>query len=91
VAPHRSWAATDDLTGLGFDLRFGDRWGSLLEVAEPCDVPADWSCRTGMCHRRESAMITGPSYTTRSLSTPPPRARCCLCSARPLGDVTLDL
>ncbi|MGQ4425454.1 2Fe-2S iron-sulfur cluster-binding protein, partial [Streptomyces violaceoruber] len=24
--------------------------GSLLELAEACDVPVRWSCRTGVCH-----------------------------------------
>jgi len=41
----------------GISARFDrERWGSLLELAESCDVPVSWSCRTGVCHRCESAM-----------------------------------
>jgi ferredoxin-NADP reductase len=40
-------------------LHFGERWRSLLELAEACDVPADWSCRTGVCHRCESGLVSG--------------------------------
>ena len=25
---------------------------SILELAEACDVPVRWSCRTGVCHTR---------------------------------------
>src|SRR5882757_2460117 len=27
---------------------------SILELAEACDVPVRWSCRTGVCHNCES-------------------------------------
>ena len=32
---------------------------SLLELAEACDVPVRWSCRTGVCHNCESGLISG--------------------------------
>ena len=36
-------------------------WGppsaSLLEFAETCDVPTRWSCRTGVCHNCETALL----------------------------------
>ncbi|MGH8745202.1 MAG: 3-alpha domain-containing protein, partial [Burkholderiales bacterium] len=31
--------------------RWDPKYSSLLELAEACDVPARWSCRTGVCHR----------------------------------------
>jgi ferredoxin-NADP reductase len=32
---------------------------SLLELAEACDVPVRWSCRTGVCHNCESGLVSG--------------------------------
>ena len=32
---------------------------SLLELAEACDVPVRWSCRTGVCHNCESGLVFG--------------------------------
>src|SRR5579862_3060679 len=34
-------------------------YGSLLELAEACDIPVRWSCRTGVCHTCETALIAG--------------------------------
>jgi len=32
---------------------------SVLELAEACDVPVRWSCRTGVCHNCESGWSSG--------------------------------
>jgi ferredoxin-NADP reductase len=76
----------------GVEVRFdGARWRSLLELAEECDVPASWSCRTGVCHRCESGVVAGAvSYDPEPLDLPAP-GNALLCSARPIEDVTLDL
>ncbi len=34
-------------------------YGSLLELAEACDVPVRWSCRTGVCQTCETTVIAG--------------------------------
>src|SRR5580692_10606419 len=34
-------------------------YASLLEFAEACDVPVRWSCRVGVCHTCETAVISG--------------------------------
>jgi MOSC domain-containing protein YiiM/ferredoxin-NADP reductase len=47
---------------------------SLLELAEACDVPVRWSCRTGVCHNCESGWCRERSCTGRSRSTNQPRA-----------------
>ncbi|HSD81738.1 MAG TPA: MOSC and FAD-binding oxidoreductase domain-containing protein [Solirubrobacteraceae bacterium] len=71
--------------------RFDDRWNSLLELAEACDVPADWSCRTGVCHRCESGLVSGSvDYDPEPLD-PPPDGFALLCCSRPREAVTLDL
>ena len=41
-------------------------YASLLEFAEACDVPVRWSCRTGVCHTCETAVMSGEvSYSPR--------------------------
>ena len=68
-----------------------DRYGSLLELAEACDVPADWSCRTGVCHRCESGLVEGAVlYDPEPLDEPAP-GQVLLCCARPQVPVTIDL
>ena len=41
------------------DRTWDSRFQSLLELAEACDVPVKWSCRTGVCHTCECALIGG--------------------------------
>src|SRR5262249_5270704 len=35
------------------------KYQSLLELAEACDVPVRWSCRTGVCHTCMTGLIAG--------------------------------
>jgi ferredoxin-NADP reductase/MOSC domain-containing protein YiiM len=75
----------------GLTLAWDERYGSLLELAEACDVPADWSCRTGVCHRCESGLVDGAvAYEPEPLDEPSP-GQVLLCCARPRGPVTIDL
>jgi ferredoxin-NADP reductase/MOSC domain-containing protein YiiM len=72
-------------------IAWDERYGSLLELAEACDVPADWSCRTGACHRCESGLVDGAvAYEPEPLDQPAP-GQVLLCCARPQGPVTIDL
>jgi ferredoxin-NADP reductase len=64
---------------------------SLLELAEACDVPVRWSCRTGVCHNCESGLISGSvSYQPDPLD-PPAEGNVLICCSRPEGDVVIDL
>ncbi|MGB3483699.1 MAG: MOSC and FAD-binding oxidoreductase domain-containing protein [Mycobacterium sp.] len=70
---------------------WSSRFGSLLEFAEACDVPTRWSCRTGVCHTCETALLSGEvSYDPEPLE-PPADGDVLLCCARPTGDLVLDL
>ena len=66
-------------------------FASLLELAEACDVPVKWACRTGVCHTCETGLVSGEvSYRPDPLE--PPRAGgAMICCARPAGEVVLDL
>jgi ferredoxin-NADP reductase len=71
------------------------RWGpndpSLLELAEACDVPVRWSCRTGVCHRCESGLVAGAvAYRPDPLERPV-EGNVLICCSRPVGDVVIDL
>jgi ferredoxin-NADP reductase len=64
---------------------------SLLELAEACDVPVKWSCRTGVCHSCECALIGGAvDYRPMPLD-PPADGNVLICCSRPRSDIELDL
>jgi hypothetical protein len=54
--------------------RWGSAFHSLLELAEACDVPVRWSCRTGVCHTCETSLSSGLSATSPTRSSRPPMA-----------------
>jgi ferredoxin-NADP reductase len=64
---------------------------SLLELAEACDVPVRFSCRTGVCHYCEAEILTGDvTYNPKPLE-PPPDGRTLVCCSQPSTEVTLEL
>jgi len=65
--------------------------GSLLELAEACDVPVRWSCRTGVCQTCETNVIAGELDYDPDPLEPPPRGSALICCSRPREDVVLDL
>ena len=68
-----------------------DRYASLLDFAEACDVPVGFGCRNGTCHNCESGLLAGEvTYRSEPLE-PPPDARILMCSTRPNSELTLDL
>jgi ferredoxin-NADP reductase/ferredoxin len=95
-APH----APDGAAGTGPVVTFvrsnvaaawDERFGSLLDFAEACDVPAGFGCRTGVCHNCESGLLSGAvAYDLEPLE-PPPDGRVLLCCTRPSEELTLDL
>jgi ferredoxin-NADP reductase/MOSC domain-containing protein YiiM len=64
---------------------------SLLELAEACDVPVRWSCRTGVCHSCETGLISGTVQYGPDPLEPPAVGDLLLCCSKPQGDVVLDL
>jgi ferredoxin-NADP reductase/MOSC domain-containing protein YiiM len=64
---------------------------SLLELAEACDVPVRWSCRTGVCHTCETTLIAGELAYDPDPVEPPADGSALICCSRPRADVVLDL
>jgi len=66
-------------------------YNSLLELAEACDVPVRWSCRTGVCHTCESGLVSGSvAYDPEPLD-PPADGNVLICCSQPQGDVVIDI
>ena len=64
---------------------------SLLELAEACDVPVRWSCRTGVCHNCESGLVSGAvEYGPEPLDKPAD-GNLLVCCSQPIRDVVIDL
>ena len=70
-------------------------WGppslSLLEFAESCDVPTRWSCRTGVCHNCETALLSGTVRYDPEPLEPPAEGNILICCAQPCDAVVIDL
>jgi ferredoxin-NADP reductase/MOSC domain-containing protein YiiM len=67
------------------------KYASLLELAEACDVPVRWSCRTGVCHTCMTGLISGSvAYSPEPLERPA-AGNVLLCCSRPSAGVVLDL
>ena len=75
----------------GLTAHWDESFGSWLELAEACDVPVAWSCRTGVCHSCEVGRIDGTcAYDPQPLD-PPEEGRVLICCSRPASDLILDL
>jgi ferredoxin len=64
---------------------------SLLELAEACDVPVRWSCRTGVCHTCETTLIAGNVGYSPDPVEPPADGSALICCSQPRDSVVLDL
>jgi ferredoxin-NADP reductase/MOSC domain-containing protein YiiM len=78
-------------TRSGLTVPWDSRFSSLLELAEACDVPVRWSCRTGVCHTCECALIGGTVHYEPDPLEPPATGNLLMCCSRPSGDVEIDL
>lgn len=75
----------------GITARWDPKFASLLELAEACDVPVRWSCRTGVCHTCMTGLISGSIvYNPEPLERPAP-GNVLVCCSQPNVDATLDL
>ena len=62
-------------------VRWSSDYASLLEFAEACDVPVRWSCRTGVCHSCETALISGAVEYDPDPVEPPADGSALICCA----------
>jgi ferredoxin-NADP reductase/MOSC domain-containing protein YiiM len=75
----------------GITAAWDRKFASLLELAEACDVPVRWSCRSGVCHTCMTGLIGGSiTYNPEPLERPAP-GNVLVCCSQPNAGVTLDL
>jgi MOSC domain-containing protein YiiM/ferredoxin-NADP reductase len=72
-------------------VRWAPAFQNLLELAETCDVPVRWSCRTGVCHTCETGLILGAVDYRPEPVEPPADGNALICCCRPQGDIVIDL
>jgi ferredoxin-NADP reductase/MOSC domain-containing protein YiiM/ferredoxin len=75
----------------GLTSPFGDNWHSVLDLADACDVPTRWSCRSGVCHTCVTPLLSGDiTYAPDPLELPAD-GEVLICCAQPASDVVLDM
>jgi ferredoxin-NADP reductase/MOSC domain-containing protein YiiM len=75
----------------GISTPMSDDTHSVLDLADACDVPARWSCRTGVCHTCVTPLLSGDiSYAPDPLELPAD-GQVLICCARPATDIVLDM
>jgi ferredoxin-NADP reductase/MOSC domain-containing protein YiiM len=75
----------------GLNVRWGLAFQSILELAEACDIPTRWSCRTGVCHTCESGLVSGTVAYRPDPIDPPAAGNVLICCSQPQSDVVIDL
>lgn len=100
AAPHRAPHLPDGPPGAGPAVSFArsgitvdwsEDYDSILELAEACDVPTRFSCRSGVCHICVTPLVDGTvTYRQPPLELPAEGA-VLICSAQPRQGVVLDL
>ncbi|MGA8112818.1 MAG: MOSC and FAD-binding oxidoreductase domain-containing protein [Actinocatenispora sp.] len=78
-------------TRSGLSVPWNDRYATVLDFAEACDVPTRWSCRTGVCHTCQTAVLTGNVRYRPDPLEPPPDGTVLICCSQPDTDLILDL
>lgn len=66
------------------------RYQSVLDLAEACDVPVRWSCRSGVCHNCEVGLVSGSVEYDPAPMDMPVAGNVLICCSRPEGDVVID-
>jgi len=75
----------------GITVPWDANFASLLELAEACDIPVRWSCRTGVCHTCLTGLISGSiAYNPEPLDQPA-SGNVLVCCSQPKEGVVIDL
>ena len=75
----------------GLNVPWDPAFSSLLELAEACDVPVRWACRSGVCHTCETALIAGAVDYHPSPLDAPATGNLLTCCSRPRSEIVVDL
>lgn len=75
----------------GLTVPWDPGYTTLLDLAEACDVPVQWSCRTGVCHTCETAVVSGHVGYSPDPIDAPAGGNALICCSQPAEDLILDL
>jgi ferredoxin-NADP reductase len=75
----------------GLSVEWSPGYGTILDLAESCDVPTRFACRSGVCHVCETGIVDGSVSYVQSPLEPPGPGSVLICSAAPASDLVLDL
>ena len=75
----------------GIAAAFGTGRRSVLELADACDVPSRWSCRSGVCHTCVTPLLAGQVRYAPDPLEPPADGEVLICCAQPDTDIVLDM
>jgi ferredoxin-NADP reductase/MOSC domain-containing protein YiiM len=75
----------------GLTVNWSQDYGSILDLAEACDVPTRFSCRSGVCHLCVTGVVAGTTTYVQPPLEPPAAGEVLICSAAPQTDLVLDL
>ncbi|MGA8779296.1 MAG: 2Fe-2S iron-sulfur cluster-binding protein [Terracidiphilus sp.] len=78
-------------TRSGLAVPWDSRFKSILELAEACDVPVRWSCRTGVCHTCECGVLDGRLRYAPEPLDQPALGNALICCSTPETPIELDL
>ncbi len=75
----------------GLTVNWSPDYGSILDLAEACDVPTRFACRSGVCHVCTTGVVAGATVYVQRPLEPPEQGTVLICSAAPESEVVLDL
>ena len=75
----------------GLTVNWSPNYGSILELAEACDVPTRFSCRSGVCHTCVTQLIAGKTAYAQPPLEAPGDGTVLICVAEPTDGIVLDL
>ncbi|HEX8854087.1 MAG TPA: MOSC and FAD-binding oxidoreductase domain-containing protein [Thermoleophilaceae bacterium] len=90
-AGHPGTGPTIEFARSDLAVPWSDDYSSLLELAEACDVPVRWSCRTGVCHTCETTLTAGEVDYSPDPVEPPADGSVLICCSKPRDNVVVDL
>lgn len=75
----------------GLAVNWDDRYTSLLELAEACNISVRWACRTGVCHTCISRLMSGTVVYNPEPLERPSEDNVLICCSRPTTEIAIDL
>jgi ferredoxin-NADP reductase/MOSC domain-containing protein YiiM len=75
----------------GIVAQFATDQRSVLELADACDIPTRWGCRTGVCHTCATPLLSGGVAYSPSPLESPADGQVLICCAQPNTDIVLDM